>query len=63
MTFDEDDHSDGNVDVEEADYDDNDGDLEKSQNPGSRPCYTGTPHPLQYSTVQYSQCNMYSKVQ
>ena len=32
--FDEDDHSDGNVDVEEADHDDDDGDLEKS--PGTR---------------------------
>ena len=33
MTFDEDDHSDGNVDVEEADHDDDDGDLEKVPEP------------------------------
>ena len=43
MTFDDDDHSDGNVDVEEADHDDDNGDLEKVPEPGVTTMLYGYP--------------------
>ena len=57
MTFDEDDHSDGNVDVEEADHNDDDGDLEKVPEPGvTTMLYEYPPTPTPALSLQI--CNL-----